>query len=235
VGAARAQRALSPFAGAFRRIDVHAARRADLYIAISEHVRERIRRRYGRDAPVVYPPVDIDRFTPSPRGERLLVVSRLLAYKRLDIVVEAATRTGIGLDVVGTGPALADLRRRAGPTVRFLGRLPDAEITELFQRCRALCVPGAEDFGITPVEAHAAGKPVVAFAGGGALETIEEGVSGIFFREHSAHALLAALASCDAISTSPEHIAQQAQRFSREAFRKRLASVLAEAIADRRP
>jgi glycosyltransferase involved in cell wall biosynthesis len=162
-------------------------------------------------------------------------VSRLLAYKRLDIVVEAATRTGIGLDVVGTGPALADLRRRAGPTVRFLGRRPDVEITELFQGCRALCVPGAEDFGITPVEAHAAGKPVVAFAGGGALETVEDGVTGVFFREHSVEALLDALAQCDAIPTSPERIAQQARRFSRAMFRKRLASVLAEAIAGRRP
>lgn len=232
---APARRAVAPFLGALRRIDVHAARRADLYIAISEIVRERIRRRYGRDAPVVYPPVDVDRFTPSPRGERLLVVSRLLAYKRVDVVVDAATRAGLGLDVVGVGPALAELRRRAGPTVRFLGRLPDAQITELFQRCLAFCLPGAEDFGITPVEANAAGKPVVAFAGGGALETIEEGVSGVFFAEHSVEALLDALGRCDAISTSPERIAQQARRFSRAAFRERLTSVLADAIAARRP
>ncbi|MEJ7784696.1 MAG: glycosyltransferase [Solirubrobacteraceae bacterium] len=228
------QRALAPFAAAFRRLDVRAARRADLYIAISEVVRTRIQQRYGRDAPVVYPPVDVDRFTPAPRGDRLLVVSRLLTYKRVDLVVDAATRAGIGLDVVGTGPALPDLRRRAGPTVRFLGRLPDAEITALFESCRAFCLPGAEDFGITPVEANAAGKPVVAFAGGGALETIEEGVTGTFFRKHSVEALLAAIASCDSLSAPPEQIARHARRFSSRAFRERLASVLAEAIADRR-
>ncbi len=199
MGAAAAHRALAPFAGAFRRLDVRAAGRADLYIAISELVRERIRQRYGRDAPVVYPPVDVDRFSPTPRGERLLVVSRLLTYKRVDLVVDAATRAGIGLDVVGTGPALPDLRRRAGPTVRFLGRLPDAEITALFESCRAFCLPGAEDFGITPVEA-----------------------------------LLAAIASCDSLSAPPEQIARHARRFSGRAFRERLASVLAEAIADRR-
>lgn len=230
-----AHRLIAPLVGAFRRIDVCAARRADLYIAISEVVRERIRQRYGRDAPVVYPPVDVDRFTPKPRGDRLLVVSRLLAYKRVDVVVDAATRAGLGLDVVGTGPALSDLRRRAGPTVRFLGRLPDSEITELFERCRAFCLPGAEDFGITPVEANAAGKPVVAFAGGGALETIEDGVTGVFFAEHSVEALLGALRACDAVSSSPERIAQHVRRFSRRAFRERLSSVLVEAIAARCP
>jgi glycosyltransferase involved in cell wall biosynthesis len=234
IGSTAAQRVLSPFTGAMRMLDLNAARRPHLYIAISELVRERIRRLYGRDAPVVHPPVDVDRFTPSPRGERLLVVSRLLRYKRVDVVVDAATRAGLGLDVVGTGPALADLRDRAGPTVRFHGRLADAAITELFQSCRAFCLPGAEDFGITPVEANAAGKPVVAFAGGGALETIEDGVTGVFFAEHSVDALLDALRRCDAISSPPQRIAQQARGFSAHTFREGLTSVLAEAVADRR-
>ncbi len=227
---ASTQRALKPFAGRFRRMDVAAARRADLYIAISEHVRDRIRLRYGRDAPVVHPPVDVERFTPRPRGERLLVVSRLLPYKRVDLVIDAATRAGLGLDVVGSGPALSDLRRRAGPTVRFLGNLPDAEITALFERCRAVCLPGVEDFGIVPVEANAAGKPVVAFAGGGALETIDEGVTGVFFREQTPEALLDALHLCDEISATPERIAENAQRYSATVFRRRLTAVLAEAL-----
>ena len=229
-----AQRALAPFAGAFRRLDRRAAQRPDLYIAISNIVRDRIRRHYGRDAPVVYPPVDVDRFTPRPRGERLLVVSRLLPYKRVDLVVDAATRAGVDLDVVGVGPALADLRRRAGPTVRFLGRLPDAQITELFESCRAFCLPGAEDFGITPIEANAAGKPVVAFAGGGAQETLEEGVGGVFFEEQTVESLLDALRRCEDIATSPERIAQQARRFSPARFRERLRSVIAAAIEGRR-
>ena len=231
MGSAAAQRALAPLAEAFRRLDRRAAQRPDLYIAISNIVRERIRRHYGRDAPVVYPPVDVERFTPTPRGERLLVVSRLLPYKRVDLVVAAATRAGLGLDVVGTGPALDDLRRRAGPSVRFLGRLPDPEITQLFEQCSAFCLPGAEDFGITPIEANAAGKPVVAFAGGGVLETIDEGLSGVFFREQSPQALLDALKACDDIGATPAQIAENAQRFSSETFRTRLTSVLAEALA----
>jgi glycosyltransferase involved in cell wall biosynthesis len=229
MGDAAAQRVFAPFAGAVRRLDRRAARRPDLYIAISEIVRERIRRHYGLDAPVVYPPVDVDRFAPSARGERLLVVSRLLPYKRVDLVVDAATRAGLGLDVVGVGPALEDLRRRAGPTVRFHGRLPDAEITELFQGCRAFCLPGVEDFGITPVEANAAGKPVVAFAAGGALETIVDGETGVFFRDQSVGALLDALGRLDSLRSEPALIAAHAQRFSRGAFRERLTAVLREA------
>lgn len=230
MGAARAQRAFAPFAGAARRLDGRAARRPDLYIAISQLVRERIRQRYGRDAPVVYPPVNVDRFTPSPRGERLLVVSRLLAYKRVDLVVDAATRVGVGLDVVGTGPAMADLRRRAGPSVTFHGQLQDDSITELFQSCRAFCLPGCEDFGITPVEANAAGKPVVAFAGGGALETVAAGVTGAFFDEHSVPAVLDALHRCDEIATDPCVIAHHAQQFSGAVFRDRLTTVLAQRL-----
>jgi glycosyltransferase involved in cell wall biosynthesis len=229
-----AQRVLAPFAPALRRADLRAARRADLYIAISALVRDRIWQHYGRRAPVVYPPVDVDRFTPSPRGERLLVVSRLLAYKRVDLVVDAATRAGLGLDVVGTGPAQGDLRRRAGPSVHFHGRLSDAEITDLFQSCRTFCLPGSEDFGITPIEANAAGKPVVAFAGGGALETVEEGVSGTFFAEHSVDALLDALRGAEAITSSPQRIAELARRFSPQIFRERLTAVLVGAIGEGR-
>lgn len=230
---ASSQRALQPFARRLRRVDVEAAQRADLYIAISEHVRDRIRLRYARDAAVVYPPVDIARFTPRPRGERLLVVSRLLPYKRVDLVVDAATQAGLELDIVGTGPAMTNLRHRAGPTVRFLGNLPDAEITALFESCRAVCLPGAEDFGIVPVEANAAGKPVVAYAGGGALETVEEGVGGTFFRERTPAALLEALRECDQIEASPQRIAQNASRFSAQTFRERLFAELSAAIGAR--
>jgi glycosyltransferase involved in cell wall biosynthesis len=109
---------------------------------------------YGRDADVVYPPVHTARFQPRPRGDRLLVVSRLLSYKRVDLAVETATRKGMALDVVGTGPALGRLQALAGPTVAFHGRLDDASITELLHSCSAVIFPGAEDFGIVPVEAR---------------------------------------------------------------------------------
>jgi glycosyltransferase involved in cell wall biosynthesis len=214
--------AFRPVRTRLRALDVAAAGRADLYIAISQTIRARIRAVYGIDAPVVSPPVSVDRFQARPRGERLLIVSRLIAYKRVDIVVAAATRLGVGLDVVGGGPALGALRAMAGPTVEFHGNLDDAGVVELMESCRALCFPGSEDFGITPVEAQAAGKPVVAFAGGGALETVAEGFSGALFEEPTAESFIAALERCDRVDTPPEEIARGARRYSPAAFRARL-------------
>jgi glycosyltransferase involved in cell wall biosynthesis len=235
LGASRRQRALRPVMGGLRQWDRTAARRADLYIANSHEVRRRIERHYGFAAPVVYPPVDVERFTPRPRGERLLVVSRLLPYKRVEVIVEAATRVGLGLDVVGDGPALEPLRHRAGPTVAFHGRLPDDDVTGLVEGCRALVLPGREDFGITPVEAHAAGKPVIAYAAGGALETVEDGRTGTFFARHDPSEVLDAIERCDAIGSSPEAIAAEARRFSRAAFRARLVGLLEERVREHRP
>ncbi len=230
LGASLRKRAVRPVLGVLRRWDLQAARRADLYIANSHETRRRIALRYRRDAPVVYPPVDVDRFRPSERGERLLVVSRLLPYKRVDIVVDAATRAGIGLDVVGVGPAMEHLRRRAGPTVTFHGRLEDAAVTQLMEGCRALCLPAKEDFGITPVEANAAGKPVVALAAGGALESLEDGVNGCLFVHQDADELLRAVHRCDRIDTSPHAIALLACRFSSATFRERLLCALHAAV-----
>ena len=228
LGVSARRQALQLVSRPMRRWDRAAARRANLYIANSTQTRERIRRQYGVDATVVYPPVDVDRFRPTERGERLLVVSRLLPYKRVDLVVAAATRAGIGLDVVGTGPALDDLRSQAGPTVTFHGRLADEDVTVLMESCRAFCLPGTEDFGITPVEANAAGKPVVAFAGGGALETVVEGSTGSFFASPDPQQLLEAIHRCDLIETPPTQIASAVRRFSCAEFRSRLLAVLAE-------
>lgn len=232
LGASKRQMGLRPFLPALRAWDRSTARAPDLYIAISECVRERINRFYGRDSPVVYPPVDVDRFTPTPRGGRLLVVSRLLPYKHVDVVVGAATKAGIGLDVVGEGPAMDDLRRMAGPSVTFHRRLDDEAVTKLMEGARAVCVPGAEDFGIVPVEAQAAGKPVVAFAAGGALETVKEGVSGAFFTRHDIDCVLDAIHRCETLETPPEVLAQEAARFSRSEFRARLLSVIEGKSAD---
>jgi len=219
--------------GAWRQWDARAARRPDLYIANSMETQRRIAAVYHRQAEVVYPPVDVDRFKPSPRGERLLSVARLVEHKRVDLLVDAATRMGIGLDVVGTGPALAGLRARAGANVEFHGDLDDAAVTELFQSCRAYCIPGSEDFGIAPVEAQAAGKPVIAFGRGGALETVSENVSGVFFLDQDVPSLIAAIAQADALDTSPEQIAQLARRFSTEKFRESLTETISRALARR--
>ena len=223
------KRALSgPLRSALRRWDRRAAARADLYVGISEHVARRIRVAYGIDAKVVYPPVGTHALRPSPRGERLLVISRLLPYKRIDLIVDAATEAGRGLDVVGTGPGLEDLRRRAGPTVEFHDQVDDADLRSLLEGCNALCFPGSEDFGIVPAEANAAGKPVIAFASGGALETQVEGVTAAYFREPAVPAFLEALRRADAIDTPPEEIARHADRFSAEAFERGLLAAVAE-------
>jgi glycosyltransferase involved in cell wall biosynthesis len=225
------ERAVRPFLSAYRRWDRRAAARADLYIANSREVQARIRSVYGfAEAPVVSPPVDVGRFTPRERGDRLLVISRLLPYKRIDLAVAAATRLGLGLDVVGSGPALADLQRIAGPTVTFHGRVDEAAVRHFCETCFALILPGHEDFGITPVEAQAAGKPVIAYRSGGALETVEDGVSGVFFDEPTVESVVDAVQRSTQLQTTPAALAARAWHFSAEAFRERLRTVITEAM-----
>lgn len=224
------RRLAKPLLRPLRRVDRAAAARADLYIANSETVRRRIRAAYGIEAAVVPPPVDVDRFQPTPRGDRLLTVSRLLPYKHIELVVRAATRAGIGLDVVGDGPLLSALRDTAGPKVRVLGSVDDASVVDLMQTCRAVCVAAEEDFGMAAVEAQAAGKPVIAYGRGGSLETVEHGLTGILFQERTEESLVRAIRACDRLDTSPERIAHRARRFSRSQFRARLAQELERAL-----
>jgi glycosyltransferase involved in cell wall biosynthesis len=234
LGRALGPRLLAPLLGPLRHWDQAAARRADVYVANSQQVRDRIQAVYGRSAAVIYPPVNVDQFTPRSRGERLLVISRLLPYKRVDLVVRAASRAGLGLDVVGVGPQMDELRSLAGPTVSFHGRLEERSMVELMESCRALCLAGTEDFGIAPVEAGAAGKPVVAYAEGGALETVQDGVNGALFGELTVEALLEAIGRADDLTTSPGQIAALAGRFSARSFRRRFRELVSDELARRR-
>jgi glycosyltransferase involved in cell wall biosynthesis len=219
----------APLRAALGRWDRNAAHRADLYLANSEHVSRRIRAAYGIEARILHPPVRTDGLHAAPRGERLLVISRLLPYKRVDLVVDAATEAGLGLDVIGTGPSLSELQSRAGPSVRFHGRVEEDALRELLLGCRALCFPGSEDFGIVPVEANAAGKPVIGFAEGGVLETQIEGETAAFFTEPTAAAALGAIRRADALDSSPEQIARNAERFSPSVFKSGLLAAIEEA------
>jgi glycosyltransferase involved in cell wall biosynthesis len=229
----RRESLVRPLVGGMRGIDRRAAARADMYIAISREVSRRIRDVYGLEAGIVYPPVDTDRLTPRPRGERLLVISRLLPYKRVDLVVRAAARLGIGLDIVGDGPMLDELRRLAGPTVAFHVAVPDATVVELLESCRTVCVAGEEDFGIVAVEAQAAGKPVVAYGRSGALETVQDGVTGVLFGEQTEESIASALLASERIQTTPEAIAVNARRFGRGAFRESLTAAIAAGLERR--
>ena len=163
-------------------------------------------------------------------GDAYLCVSALTPYKRLDVAVDACTELGRRLDVIGSGPELARLRRRAGPTVRFLGWQPDAVVREAVSRCRAFLFPGEEEFGIAPLEATAAGRPIVAYARGALTETVVDGVTGHFFREQTAAALGDALRRSEVTGWSAEKIRAHALRFSEEAFRAEMAAVIDAAL-----
>ena len=221
--------------GPMRRWDVASSRHVGRFIAISNEIARRIRQTYDRDSDVIFPPVEVDRFRPSPeQGDYFLVVARLNAYKRMDLAVEACTARSLPLMVVGDGPERRQLQEMAGPTVRFLGRLPDAEVTDLFARCRALILPGAEDFGLTPVEANAAGRPVVAFAQGGALDTVRDGETGVLFHDPTSASLEEALVTVSERAWDPNLLRAHAETFSESAFAIRFRDAVAREIARHR-
>lgn len=205
------------------------------FVAISRHVRQRILDFYGKEADVVYPPVDTDRCTPGSgtAANFDLVVSALVPYKRIDLAVRAYDRLGFPLKIVGIGSDLQKLRALAGPNVEFLQWQPDAAVLELYRQCRLLVFPGEEDFGIVPLEAQACGKPVVAYARGGALESVADGVSGIFFREQTVESLIAGVKHGAAMKWDPAAIRARAETFGSAAFIRGLADSMARCRASR--
>jgi glycosyltransferase involved in cell wall biosynthesis len=227
-----------------RHWDVATARGVDHWLANSANVRERIRRLYGRESTVLHPFVDLTRFTPaSPEvGERgwssrrWLVVSALVPYKRIELAIAAAARSKQGLDIVGTGPEAARLRRIAaesGADVRFRGWLDEAALAQAYREAAVCLLPGEEDFGIAPLEAMAAGRPVVAFGRGGALETVVPGETGLFFTDPDPEALAAAIARASEIDWDPARIRARAETFSRARFLSRARELLAGYLASR--
>ena len=215
-----------------RQMDLAAASRVDDFIAISHTVADRVRRTYSREASVIYPPVDTAQIRPSnaPPEPFYLVVGRLVAYKRIDLAVAACTRLGRRLLVVGTGPERKRLEALAGPSVTFLGRVGDAEVAQLYARCKAFLFPGFEDFGITPVEAQAAGRPVVAFGRGGASETVVDGVTGVLFQDQSTYGLIDAIERLDRSSIDPRACRANALRFDASIFRERMSAAVERAL-----
>ncbi|MFM7321195.1 MAG: glycosyltransferase [Armatimonadota bacterium] len=231
------ERSVMPFViHRLRAWDWQAAQRVDYFLGNSHNIVRRIQKFYGRTADVLYPPVDTSRFQPTnnPDSDYLLVVSRFLSYKRVDLAVEAATRLGMRLKVVGSGPDEARLRALAGPTVEFLGKLPDGQVESLFANCSAFLFPGEEDFGIAPVEAMAAGRPVIAYRAGGAMETVAEGLSGLFFDEPTVESLMGAIRRLDTLSVDAQRIRAHAETFGHDRFRERLQHLVARYMADYR-
>lgn len=224
----------TPAVSYLRTWDTIAAHRPDRFIAISETVKERIKKYYQRDAAVVYPPV-----SPPKRRGRLtnehsegyfLIVSRLVPYKRVDLAVRACSELQLPLIVIGSGSEEKKLCRMAGPSVRFLGSLTDEDLAEYYGNCLALLFPGEEDFGLTVLEAQAFGKPVIAYKKGGALETVIEGKTGIFFSTPSKESLKEALEKFKAENFNRRDSIIQAERFTQEKFKKEFMSIVSSVV-----
>ncbi len=227
--------AVPPLLPLLKRVEYKAAQRVTRFAAISHAIQQRIQRFYRCDSQVIYPPVNTERFhaNDAPPEKFYLVVSRLLPYKRIDLVVEAFNMLGLPLVVIGDGRDRARLQALAKPHIKFLGRLDDAQCDRYRYRCRAFIFPGEDDFGIAPVEAMAAGRPVIAFGTGGALDTVAKGVTGIFFHEPSAKSLVDAVRRFEKLHFDATAIQAHAQQFSRERFREQFTNFVESPVASR--
>lgn len=225
--------AMSLFAPPLRVWDVTTAARVDRFVANSSHVARRIERYYRREADVIHPPVSVERFAPrDDLADYFLCAGQIVGYKRVDLAVQAFTELNLPLVVIGSG-ASEKMKKAAGPTVKFLGKQPDAVLDEHFARCRALIFPGEEDFGIVPVEIMASGRPVIAYGRGGAVETVAPGLSGILFGEQTVESLKAAVMEFQ--TREGEFVAQSvrahAKKFDVSVFKQRFSELVDTVMA----
>lgn len=213
--------------------ELRAARRPDFYIANSRVVAERLRRAFGVESVVIPPPIETNRFQMGTEVEDYyLVVSRLVPYKRIDLAVLACTQLGVRLVVLGDGPDRARLEALAGPTVSFVGRASDVEVNHYASRCQALLFPGEEDFGMTPLEVNAAGRPVIAYKGGGAVETITEGLNGTFFDVPSVESLKDAIIRFQNFTWDSQRIRERALEYDIAMFQRRILEFVVSKLPD---
>jgi glycosyltransferase involved in cell wall biosynthesis len=221
---------LPPLLARLRREDLAGAAGPDAFVANSRHVAERIERYYGRSAEVVNPPVDVDHFRGLTRAAAdegyYLVFGRVVPYKRVDLAVAACAQLGRTLKVAGDGRALASVRAQADEHSEFLGKVSDAERDRLLAGARALLFPGEEDFGIVPVEAQAAGLPVIAYGVGGAVESVRDGATGVLFAQQSADSLADAIERFEGLALDRAAVRENALRFGRERFQAEMADVI---------
>ena len=232
-------RGVLPFLITWLRVwDQTTAMRVDHFIANSPAVADRIQKYYRREAVVIPPPVDASRFLFDPTTQPedyFLVVSRFMPYKRIDLAIQACNRLQLPLVIIGSGRDQQRLQQMAGPTIRFLGRLSDAGVLHYYAHCRALILPGEEDFGITPLEAQASGRPVVAYSAGGALASVIDGVTGTFFQEQTVESLAATLAAFDETRYDPQIIRDHALEFDKPRFHRRILQFIEAKMSAARP
>lgn len=220
---------MPPISHYLRNWDALSATRVHAFAANSRNVARRLQTYYRRDATVIYPPVDVGAFEQVPdeaTADYFLMVGELVPYKRPDLAVEAFNRSGRKLVVIGGGEMLSKIKAQAGPTVTVLGPQPFDRLRHHYARCRALVFPGEEDFGIVPVEAMASGRPVVAFKKGGAMETVVDGVTGVFFDEQSVEAIIEACERCDRTDFATPAIIEHARSFGADRFANEMVAFI---------
>lgn len=213
--------------------DTVSADRVDYFVANSNNVAKRIWKHYRRKATVIYPPVNTEYFTPgSEEGDFYLCVSRLVKYKRVDLAIQACNQLKLPLVVIGQGAEYGRLKELASDTVKILGRQPDDVVREHYRRCKAFIFPGEEDFGMAPLEAQACGRPVVAYGRGGALETVVDGETGVFFREQSVESLIDGIERLNAAGIEKDACRRNAERFSVQIFKERMLAEIERRCRD---
>ncbi len=222
------------FVAWMRRLDLASIEDIDIFIANSSETQQRIKKYYGRASTVVHPPVEVERFTPPPKTDRhgFILWGRHVPYKRFDLAIEACNRLAAPLTVVGSGPDTARLKKLAGPTVRFTGRVSNKELVRLAWSAKAFLFPNEEDFGISAVEALAAGIPVIAYAKGGVLDIVQDGETGVLFKDQTIESLVAAMQQFESRSFLPATLHRKAKRFDKTLFDTRIRKIVSDAAAD---
>lgn len=221
---------IPPFVRWMRKLDKASVKDIDVLIANSTVTQERIKTYYGRASTVIHPPVDVDRFTPPPREQRsgFVVWGRHVPYKRFDIAIEACNKLGYPLTIAGSGPDTERLKKLAGPTITFVGRVSDEELVRIAQSAEAFLFPNEEDFGISAVEALAAGTPVIAYAKGGVLDIVQDGETGVLFQAQTVDSLVAAIERFKTYSFLPATLHRKSKRFDKRLFSTKIQKIVAD-------
>ena len=224
------------FVKKMRQLDLESTKDIDVFIANSTVTQQRIKEYYDKPSTVIYPPVNVDRFTPAPKGERsgYVIWGRHVPYKRFDLAIKAANKLGAKLTIAGTGPDTERFKSLAGPTVSFVGRISDNELVKLAQSSKAFLFPNEEDFGISAVEALAAGTPVIAYKKGGALDIVQDGETGIFFEKQTVDSLVKAIQKFEKHTTEDPHaflpatLHRKAKRFDKGFFATKMQKIISD-------